>query len=415
MAVNIARVRWQMGQALLPDHFICQEESLSLEARTRFRMRGLPDYGAAELKINDSLLSEGVFSIQSIKMVMPSGLLVQIPGNSTVSPFNLNVPGAARLPVYFHLIHETAVGEKPASESDEGDGEIPRVFHPAALSSDQSYPNAFETLKLAEFEKSPDGIWRISPDYIPPLLQVGTSPFLAAELTELRELLDNFQYRLTQEIAASHLSGDSLTGAKQCLKSIYAIQRFLANLFHRVQPHPFHLYEALKNFYTEVCFYENMIPEHAAEPFDNDQSAPIFSRILVPLKEHLHAAQAPSPYLPFELRDNLWRAELPPKTREAREVYFLIQKRHVSQVISLREIKLASLSRVPLVHTLALQGILLNPIDRPPFQHSFGAEVDFYRIGEGEEWDHALRELNVGFYNLPQLEGLRFYLYWRII
>ncbi len=413
MTVNIARVRWRMGQALLPDHFILQEESLSLESQMRFRTRGLPDAGVAEMKLNESLLAEGVFSIRSLRLVMPSGLLIQIPGNAAASPFNLNIPGATRVPVHFHVIQRSDEETRAASASGEEEEEVPRVVHQTALSSDQSYPDAHETLKLAEFEKDPDGNWRLSEAYIPPLLQVGTTPFLEDRLTELNELLGSFQYRLTQEIAASHLSGDSLSGAKQCLKSIFRIQRFLANLFHRVHPHPYYVYEALKEFYTEVCFYENTVPEHATDPFDNDQLAACFGRILEPLKRHLQSVAAPSPYLPFELRDNLWRIELPPRTREAREVYFLIQKRHVSQTVSLREIKLASLSRVSLVHTLALQGVPLKSIDRPPFQHTFGSEVDFYLINEGEEWDHALRELNIGFYHLPAFEGLQFYLYWR--
>jgi type VI secretion system protein ImpJ len=75
--------------------------------------------------------------------------------------------------------------------------------------------------------------------------------------------------------------------------------------------------------------------------------------------------------------------------------------------------KLSSLSRLSAVHKLALQGVPLQKIGRPPFQHSFGPEVDFYRITEGEEWDHALRDQSLGFYNNPSFEGVKFYLFWR--
>ncbi len=411
MTDKLARIRWQMGQALLPDHFVAQEESLTLESLFRFRMRGLPDYGIAELKFNESLLAEGILSIQHMTAVMPSGLLLEVPGNAKVSSFNLNIPGSVTVPVYFHLIRS-----RPAELEQRQDAEeevVSRVTHQLVLTSEQSYPDALETFKLVEFEKDPDSIWHLSGRYIPPLLQTGTTPFLDQELSGLSEILENFHYKLTQEIAASHLSGESLTGAKQCLRSVYRIQRFLANLFSKVHLHPYFLYEALKEFYSEVCFYENSVPEHITDPFDPDNLATCFGRILDPLKNEMQVVQAPSPYLPFELRDNIWRIALPPRTREAREVYFLIQKKHVSEVVSTREIKLASVSRIPVVHKLALQGVPLKKIERPPFQHTFGSEVDFYLITEGEEWDHALRDLSLGFYHLPRLEGMRFYLYWR--
>ncbi len=74
---------------------------------------------------------------------------------------------------------------------------------------------------------------------------------------------------------------------------------------------------------------------------------------------------------------------------------------------------MAGASRVSLMHKLALKGIPLNKIDRPPFQHPFGPEVNFYTVGEGEEWDHALREQSAAFYVTTGLEGAKFFLYWR--
>lgn len=411
MPGKLARVRWEMGQALLPEHFVAQEDSFETDSSIRSSLRGLPDYGIASLKVNDTLLSEGVFSIAALTAVMPTGLLLDVPGNAVITSFNLNVPGLSIVPVYLHVLKN-----KPGSEQDENpdeEGEISKIIFQLVLSSEQSYADALETMKIAQFEKDPDGIWLMSPSYIPPLLQVGKSPFLESELTELSQALELFQYKLSQEIAASYLSGDSLTSVKLCLKSVYRIQRFLANIFSKINIHPYYVYEALKEFYTEVCFYENTVPEHVADPFDCDQLGKTFSRILNPLRGQMQVAQAPSPYLPFELKDNVWQIKLPPRTREAREVYFLIQKKHVSEIVSLKELKLASASRVSLVHKLSLQGIPLQKIDRPPFQHTFGSEVDFFLISQGEEWDHALREMTLGFYHSAQFEGMNYYLYWR--
>ncbi len=80
MAGKLSRVRWQMGQTLLPEHFQAQEEALLAETNMRFRMSGIPAYGVAALKWNETLISEGVFSIQAMALVMPSGLLLDVPG-----------------------------------------------------------------------------------------------------------------------------------------------------------------------------------------------------------------------------------------------------------------------------------------------------------------------------------------------
>jgi type VI secretion system protein ImpJ len=285
MTDKIARVRWKMGQELLPDHFFAQEEALitdSIErfrmSIERFRMSGLPVYGVADLKWNETLLDEGVFSIQTMILVMPSGLLLDIPGNAVVSPFNLNIPGTVEVAVYCHVLHDTVSDEDIEEEWEVSDQKaIPRVVYQLVLSSEQNHPDAFMTMKLAEFNKAPEGIWQVSDGYIPPLLQTGTSPFLKKELEELAQVLEIFQYNLTLD-SASYLSGESLFSVRQCLKSVYRTQRFLANLDSQIHVHPYYVYESLQNLYAEVCFYKNTVPEHITSPYHHDTICLLNSR-----------------------------------------------------------------------------------------------------------------------------------------
>ncbi len=413
MAGKLSRVRWQMGQTLLPEHFQAQEEALLAETNMRFRMSGIPAYGVAALKWNETLISEGVFSIQAMALVMPSGLLLDVPGNATASPLNLNIPGTVKVPVYCHVVGESSPGEESGESGEtQEEGTVARAVYQLVLSSEQSQPGAFETIKLAEFEKDPEGTWMLSQSFIPPLLQVGTSPFLMTEFDQFGDALELFQYNLALD-AASYLSGAGLFRVEQCLKSVYQTQRFLANLRFQVHMHPYYVYEALKSFYIEVCFYKSVVPEHFASPYKHDELATCFQEILGPLQDQMKLVEVESPYLPFLFRDGLYQIQLPPEMRKAKEVYLLVQKSQVSKVVSLEDIKLASISRIPLVHRLALQGIPLEKVDQPSFQHSFGPEVDFFRIIQGEEWDHALSELSLSFYDQPQLKEMDFYIYRR--
>ena len=412
MVDKLARVRWEMGQTLLPGHLVAQEEALTADTVRRFRMSGLPSWGVARLKWNDTLLAEGVFSIQAATAVMPSGRLIEVSANAAVSPFNLNISGNTSVPVFCHLIESMAVAE---DEDEAPDGSsIRRNVWKLVLSSEQSLLEAVETMKIAEFEKDPEGGWKLSGRYIPPLLQVGTSPFLLRDMEELKQALELFHFKVTREIAASYLSGDSMFSAKECLKGAIGMQRFLANLLSEIHLHPYMLYEELKRFHTEVCFYRDTIPEHATEPYRHNQLAECFAGVIEPLRQQMSLIQSKSPYLPFELQDGVYKLELPAAVREAGEVYFLVQKGHVNMPASLEGIKLAGISRLPLIHKLALLGIPLVKIERPPFQQRFGPEVDFYAIAPGEEWDRALGESSVAFYDAPKCRDLRFFLYWRL-
>ena len=410
---KLARVCWKMGQTLLPEHLLALEDSLLANTVLRFRMQGLPSYGIGKLILNESLLGEGIFSVQEMTLVMSSGLLLSVPGNARLSPFNLNLPGTTKVSVYLHILNEIpAADSSPGGWEDDAEVRIPRVIHRMALSSEQDYPNVIETLKLAEFKKSPQGAWQISRDYIPPLLQLGTSPFLRSEIDALAEALALFQYNLYMD-AVSYLSGDSLSSVKQCLKSVFKAQRLLANLVSQVHLHPFFLCEELLTLYTEVCFYRNTTPENITSAYNHDQLA--FLNTLIDLiNKQMQLVRSLPPYLPFELGDNIYQVKLPDEIRQATNVYLLAQKDRIITQLSIGDLKLASFSRLPVVHKMALQGVPFKRVEHPSFQHSFGAEIEFYLIKEGEEWDHALNEMTVAFYNRPDLKDTAFYIFWRI-
>lgn len=408
MPGKLARVRWKMGQTLLPEHFIAQEDSLRYDSALRFRLHGLPAYGIASLRWNDTLLAEGVLSISAATIVMPSGRLLEIPDNASCAPLNLNLPASRVVSVYIHLLEATAADG--ADDNPDG-GEVPRLVYRVVLSADQGHPEAVESLKLAEFNKDPQGRWKLSLSHIPPLLQLGTSPFLKSELDELLPALESFQYKLVMD-SASYLSGSGLFTVKQCLKSVYRMQRLVVNLNNQVHPHPYHVYEALKEFYIEVCLYRDSAPKDVAQAYDHDRLATCLRGVLGPLKEQMQMAQKRSPHEPFTLRDGIYRIDLDSDIKQAKDIYFLIQKDKIHRSVSLGDLKLASHARLSMIHRMALEGIPLSKMDRPVLAHSFGPEVEFYLIVKNDEWDYAVRDGAVSFFNRSEFQDLEFYLYW---
>ncbi|NOQ35108.1 MAG: hypothetical protein GQ569_04345 [Methylococcaceae bacterium] len=414
MNKHLSRVRWSMGQALLPEHLFTLESSILADSALRFNLHEIPNYGFYSLRWNETLLTEGMLSLDEMTLVLPSGLLLVLKENANIITLNLNISGSSFVSVYLHVNDfPENIGDRGIEQRVIERNNVNCWLWALDLSSEQEDYDALESFHFADFEKHPDGSWQLSKRYIPPLISLGSMPFLKDELTELIRKLEAYHYQLAQEIATIYLSGDDLTNARQCQRSIVQTLRFMANLFSEIPAHPYHVYEQLKSFYVELCFYHNNIPKFATSPYRHEELGEVFREIFDPLTEQLRFSETRSPYLPFTVSGELIRIKLPESIREAKEIYLLVQKGAVTKDIDLNDVKIAAISRISVVHKFYLQGIPFKHIDRPSFQHSFGPEVDIYQLTIGDEWDHALNELELGFYADSKFAEEKFFLYWR--
>ncbi len=408
---KLARIDWKMGQTLLPAHLIAQENALLNDTAQRFSLIGVPFYGVGRLIWNQSLLDVGVLSLQRLAVVFPDGLFISVPGNAEVASFNLNLVGRTNFNVYLHLLAET----ESVTVGEEEEEVLERVLHRLELSSEKSAGSAVQSVKLARFEKDPTGVFTLAEWTIPPLLRIGSSPFLGETIHRLTEMLEQFHLKLSRKIADSFLSGESLSSAKSCLKALFRLKGFLINISRHIRCHPYLLYEALREFYLELCFYQNANPEYGALPYAHDDPGRCFGPLFESIEAMIQDTRGSAPYLGFERKNGLFIVEgIPKELRGAREAYLLIQKSRVQDSFAVERLKVASLQRLPSVHRHALHGVPINKIDRPPFQHPFGPEVEFFRLAEGEEWDHVLKDGSVAFYEHESFDSeLAAFLFWR--
>ncbi len=409
---KLARIKWRMGQSLLPEHLILQEESLLSEMRIRWELSGLPQYGIGLLEWNEASIKEGIFSIVALTFILPSGQLIEIPSNASAKSFNMNITGSSQISLYLHLLDDESSNEETAYQVE--DESLEKIFYTVEITASQNHSSSRYTVKLAEFKKDVEGIWKLSDSHIPPLLQIGTSPFFRDTLNYMTQILEAFHFKLSQEITATYLSGENLFVAKQCLQAVYHLQHLFSNLKHQVHCHPYYFYEKLKFFYISLCLYQNHTPENVEVPYLHDQLSWCFSQIIDPLIRQMQTMKAQAPYLPFKKGDGMFIvSKMPKEVVDAKNVYLLLQKPRVTTSIPLEGFKIASMSRIAMVHQLSLQGIPFKKLPNPPFQHTFGPEVDFFLILPGVEWDHALSERSIAFFDQPALEGVNSYIYWR--
>ena len=187
-----ARVHWHIGQALLPEHFYAQESGLREELNLRFRMNPAPFWGLGSLKWDSFQILEGIISIQEMTLVMPSGVLIDIPGNTGSVSFNLNTAGSSRAEVYLHLQGGFDISRDDGMSAMNEDS-VERVVQKVKLSTIPYSDTAVQSFKLCEFEKSVEGVWSPVASYVPPMVRVGTSPFTDGILKRLESISVTFR------------------------------------------------------------------------------------------------------------------------------------------------------------------------------------------------------------------------------
>ncbi|MFL5349772.1 MAG: type VI secretion system baseplate subunit TssK [Hyalangium sp.] len=411
---KLARVRWQVGQTLLPEHFRAQDEALSSEARLHAELTGLPQVGIASLAWSEALLAEGSLSLSLLTAVMPGGFLVDVPGNAALPSFSLEATGRAEVTVYLHLLEEMRGTEGVPLYSGEPPN-VQRVLHRMQLSSEQSVDRALSSLQLVSFSKGLEGMWRPDAQKVPPLLLVGPNPFLDELLGQVDALLDKAHGQLRTLLLDSYQRPDRLASARRTLLEVRRLQALRSDIANGICPHPYHFFDALRRFYFEVCCYLELEPDGALPTYVHTElGAGLWGWVQL-LSRALHPKDTRLTYKPFEVKDGQFILSPLPALEAGveSELYLLVRSEDPSHPPSMEGVKVASPSRLPVVRRLALRGIPFKLVEHPGFPHAFGPEITWYKLSLGEEWQYALRDNGMAFFVTPALQGHQVFLFWR--
>lgn len=411
VAYQTSRVHWHMGQALLPEHFYAQEQSLREEMTLRLRLSRAPSFGIASLAWDEFQLQKGVISLQEMTLVLPSGLLVDIPGNTSPAFLNLNATGANRAPVFVHL--QSGYETTSVSQDGSADDGVERVIQKVELSIEPYSATGAESFKLAQVECGPDGVWSIDPTYLPAMLQVGSEPFFKSYVERCQAITRALRQVLLEEVKENYLAAEGQATAKQCLRGLFAFTAFLGDLTGELRPHPYEVFSAIRSLYVDVCMFRNVHPAGLDRGYQHEELAGSLEALLSELEQQVHIGRQRLPYTELERQDGMFACALGKDVRRARDVFLLVQKPKVGAKLDLGRVKLASESRINLVHERALRGIPFHKLESPPFHHGLASTIEFFAILPGQEWDYAVAEGRVVLFDTPALADCRLYLYWR--
>lgn len=400
-----------MGQVLMPAHFTALEEALLAHAGLRFAARGLPAHGVARLDWDEALLARGALSVSALTVVLASGELIDVPGNAVISNLNLADALVDEADVYLHVLADNQdAGDMERYRDDAR--EVSRVIHRLTLSTQSWLDNARQSMKLAALRQGMDGTWELA-GHVPPLLQVGTTPFLRATVAALARMLDDLEARLGEQLVDSFLGAEHAARLRQGLAALYRMRALLGDVQGQVPLHPYHLFAALRDFYVEACLLHGSVPAERPIAYDHRDLAGCFGALERQIALRLQGRAAVSPRVPFvRVEDRFVARPLPEPLLHARDVYLLVQHSGAERV-SLDGVKLASPGRLARVHVNALAGVPFAREAVADFAHTFGARAELYRLEQGEEWAHARQEGALSFLARPALARVHAALTWR--
>ena len=389
------------------------EESVISDAAVRSIGYGLPSYGFAGLVLGPSLQTDGLLTVDAGIIIMRSGRLLTIGGNSVINTINLNNAGEANVDVFIHLLNPPQEDGSGSSKAIMSHDVMQTWKYNLCLSFENDIENTREYLKLGRFKKDIQSEWQIIEDYIPPLLEVSGEGYLSAQIRLIRSLLDKYYNNLVEESAGLQISGENLISVRRCILEVNVYRQLISNILSQAAVHPYHLYEMTYRFYLEVCNYQAIEPALGPLLYDNDRLSDTLLKLINAAISLFDKEKSVIPMIEFTQSGGLLKVELGDECLRAERWFILVQKPEMhldtGQIVVT---KISSAPRLNIVHKYFLQGVNLSRIERPVFKHYFGPEMDVYEIQGGEEWSRALADRSVAFLDDLKLASFKFFLYW---
>lgn len=405
-----ARVNWRLGQALLPAHFYAQEDSLRLETAARFEVGPAPQRGLAHLHWDGFQLLQGRLVVDELLLVLPGGLVVDVPGNTEPpEALQLAASGSVTPTVYLHILSE---GRVIGGEEDDELETVERSLFRLELGAQQVHPRATRTFKLGRFKVDPQGRWGVSPEVIPELLALGSVPSFDPLLQRLSGTATALSHSLADQASARHMTAEMQLAALHALQGMYELRAYLEQLRAELRPHPWELFWQTYRAYLHVATLYAETPDVVV--YRHADLAGCFGELLGRMEQYLgYTSEGDAPRTaPFEPGPDggSLRCALPDTAARARALYVLVHKPEADMVLELAEHKLAAPSRLALLHQRALKGIQLQRVEQIPFRHRFSTQVEFWQLTPGVEWDHAVAEGALAVFADEELARVRLYL-----
>jgi len=395
------KIVWNEGMLLTPHHF--QQWDNYHEELLNSRLRSLIqyDYGVLELQVNNEAIVNGNFQISNCRGIMPDGLFINVPDAEAVPdtrPVGDHFPAEA-LKLGVHLAiparkmgeaNFQASGAKASSnlrflqegamvkDETSGTNEQPLAYAKSNLRIifDDELRDGFTSMKIAELERTPTGQLKISEEYIPPILKVNASNWLAGLVRQIVEILITKSSSLGEQRRQRNASLADFTTSEVAvfwlLNTINSSIPAMAHYFRSPLIHPERLYLEMSTLVGRLMTFS--VDSHPKDiiKYDHDDLYLTFYTLSGQLKELLETV-IPSRCVPIPLektRESLYIGRIEDERLLKEAAFFLAVRSQMPEAKLIegvpRVVKIASRDVIDSVIGAALPGVVLTHSNPPP-------------------------------------------------
>lgn len=292
------KVIWSEGMFLRPQHFQQQDRYLEQLVESRTASLGAHTWGIVELGLDSEPLAMGKISVSRVRAIFPDGTPILAPENEN-QPDILEVPVNTRDEIVYLCIpmkrpgsqesirdqedfpqarYQTANFDTRNSASVSGESariQVGKLRTCLKLGSDDL--SGYATIGIARIrERQPEKPVELDPEYIPPLLNVESSPVVKAYIEEAKGLLDHRGEALGHRLSDSGRSGSAEIADYLLLQVINRFEPLLKQLTAQPRLHPYSLYLELLQLAGELSTFTSQTkrpPEIPPYAHDNLQQS----------------------------------------------------------------------------------------------------------------------------------------------
>lgn len=400
MGDPLTPVHWKEGLFLRPHHF--QQQSIQSVRLLGWHLATLSPYhwGVRNVEIDEGRLEDGVLVLRRLELVLPSGDVIQLPGNTKIAPRKILEPGPGReskMRVYFGVRHlreqepnlslEGPEGPDPARfladrrlvyerNSGRDSQEIEFDFFNGRVFFEGEPMEDFDTVAIAELVPPEVGLplSRLSKQFVPPAVRVGASTVLAGQIRQLHASAAAKAARLSARADSEGVrSGTAVQGDVLSLWKLHTIHGYLPYLREAVETgatHPYPLYVEMCRFAGQLASFSSGSFESELPTYDHADPARSYGEVL-PLIHRMLDELVPSNFarIPLDQDGFRYAADLREEWLETKNRFFAAIRMDAPESLLERwfraTAKIASKPRIDSIVEQRLRGVPTTRVDRP--------------------------------------------------
>jgi len=429
---KMGQVHWHEGLFLQPHHVQVMQYLLGEQAANERRLTWAYPYGVVDYKLSTDALENMLVQFDRLRVVMPSGLVVNVPENadlpalpiqevfeSTSTSFGVHLG----IPLW-HASRANAIERGGGDDArvkrlykvtdiewfDENTGENPQPILLRRINGrllldddDQTDLEVLPLLRIGHATGEDIGLPRQDPTFIPPCFILNGSPIL-------RDLVRNLAHQIeaTRGELVNHLnrggafSWEGVRGIQfeQVLR-LRVLNRFSGRLRHLVQApnlSPFEIYLELRDLLGGLAALYPDNDQFEVADYDHDNPGVCFHELCAKIRRLLRGTvAAPILRLPFRREANILLAELTDEHLTQPNEYFLgiKTKDDPSQVAKLVENPDEFKLMAKTLAGRAIFGVRLAEERYPPFGLPAETGLHYFRLNRAESvrmWERITQE-----------------------